>query len=88
MIFIAHKKIFLLYNITLPSYREREEKKIYILFFSQRSHSLGDVFAAQKPFVRIQEAPKPTLCSLLTSGMLDMLSHSVLIPAALSPLAQ
>ena len=44
----------------------------------RRSHSLGDFFAAQKPFVCLKEAPKQTLCSLLTSDMLDIASNSVL----------
>ena len=33
---------------------------------SQRSHSLGDFFAAQNSFVALKEDPKQTLCSLLT----------------------
>ena len=44
----------------------------------RRSHSLGDFFATQKPFVCLKEAPKQTLCSLLTSDMLDIASNSVL----------
>ena len=43
-----------------------------------RSHSLGDFFAAQKPFVGLKEAQKQTLCSLLTSDMLNIASNSVL----------
>ena len=42
------------------------------------AHSLGDFFATQKPFVCLKEAPKQTLCSLLTSDMLDIASNSVL----------
>ena len=41
-----------------------------------RSHFLGVFFVAQKPFVCPQEAPKLTLCSLLTSDMLDIASNS------------
>ena len=44
----------------------------------QRSHSLGHFFPAQKRFVCLKEAPKQTLCSLLTSGMLDVASNSML----------
>ena len=46
----------------------------------QRSHSLGDFFATQKPFVCLKEAPKLTLCSLQlqTSDMLDIANNSVL----------
>ena len=44
----------------------------------RRSHFLGDFFAAQKPFVCLKEAPKQTLCSLLTSDMLDIASNSML----------
>ena len=44
----------------------------------QRSHSLGDFFAAQKTFVSLKKAPKQTLCSLLTSDMLDIASNSML----------
>ena len=40
--------------------------------------SLGDFFTAQKPCVSLQEAPKQTLCSLLTSDMLDIASNSML----------
>ena len=43
----------------------------------QRSHFLGDFVAAQKSFVCLQEAPKQTMCSLLTSHMLDIASNSV-----------
>ena len=43
----------------------------------QSSQSLGDFVAAQKPFVCLQEAQKQTLCSLLTSDMLDIASNSV-----------
>ena len=35
-------------------------------------------FTAQQPFVSLQEAPKQTLCSLLTSDMLDIASNSML----------
>ena len=42
------------------------------------THSLGDFFAVQKPFVCLQEVPKQTLCSLLTSDLLDIASNSVL----------
>ena len=38
----------------------------------RRSHSLGDFFTAQKSFVCLKEALKQTLCSLLTSDMLDI----------------
>ena len=41
----------------------------------QRSHSLGDFFAAQKTFVSLKKAPK-TLCSLPTSDMLDITSNT------------
>ena len=34
-----------------------------------RSHSLGDVSDAQEPYVCLKEAPKQTLCSLLSSDM-------------------
>ena len=44
---------------------------------SRRSHSLGEFVAAEKPFVNLKEAPKQTLCSLLTSDMLDMASISM-----------
>ena len=44
----------------------------------QRSHSLGDFFAAQKTFVSLKKAPKQTLCSLLTSDMLDIASNFML----------
>ena len=45
----------------------------------RRSHFLGDFFVAtQKPFVCLKEVPKQTLCSLLTSDMLDIASNSVL----------
>ena len=45
----------------------------------RRSHSLGDFVAAQKPFVCLKQAPKQqTLCSLLTSDMLDIASNSML----------
>ena len=54
----------------------------------RRSHPLGDFFAAQQPLVCLQEAPKQTLCSLLTSGMLDIASNSVLKPAVLLPVPQ
>ena len=53
-----------------------------------RSHSLGDLFAAQKPFVCHKEAPKQTLCLLLTSEMLDFVCNSVFKPAVLSPVHQ
>ena len=43
-----------------------------------RWHSLGDFFATQKPFVCLKKDPKQTLCSLLTSDMLDIASNSVL----------
>ena len=43
----------------------------------RRSTSLGDFVAAQKHFVCLQEAPKQTLCSLLTSDMLDIASNSL-----------
>ena len=43
----------------------------------QRSHSLCDSVAAQKPFVCLQAAPKQALCSLLTSDMLYIASNSV-----------
>ena len=46
-----------------------------------RSHSLGDFVAAQKPFVCNKEAPKQTLCLLLTSEMLHFGCNSVLKPA-------
>ena len=42
----------------------------------QRSHSLGDFFAAQKTFVSLKKAPKQTLCSLPTSDMLDITSNT------------
>ena len=38
---------------------------------------VGDFVAAQKPFEYLQEAPKQTLCSFLTSDMLDIASNSV-----------
>ena len=44
----------------------------------QRSHSLGDFFATPKPFVCLKKAPKHTLCSLLTSDMLDIARNSIL----------
>ena len=44
----------------------------------QRSHSLGDFFAAQKTFVCLKKATKQTLCSLPTSDMLDIASNSIL----------
>ena len=53
-----------------------------------RSHSLGDFFAAQNSFVCLKEAPRQTLCSLLTSGMLDIASNSMLKPAVLSLVPQ
>ena len=34
--------------------------------------AVGYCFAAQKPFVCLEEAQKQTLCSLLTSDMLDI----------------
>ena len=43
-----------------------------------RSRSLGDFFAAQKPCVCLQEAPKHNLCSLLSSDLLDIANNSVL----------
>ena len=43
-----------------------------------RSHSLGDFFATQKPFACLKEAQKHTLCSFLTSDMLDIASNFVL----------
>ena len=43
----------------------------------RRSHSLGDFFAAKKPFVCLQETPKQALCSLLSSVMLDIASNSI-----------
>ena len=43
-----------------------------------RSHFLGDFFAAQKLFVCLQEAANQTLCSLLTSDMLDIANNSML----------
>ena len=49
----------------------------------QRSHSLGDFFAAQKPCVCLKEAPKLNLYSLLTSDILDIASNSMLRPAVL-----
>ena len=39
---------------------------------------LGDVIAAQKPFVSLKRAPKQILCSLLNSDMLDIASNSML----------
>ena len=45
---------------------------------SPKSHSLGDFFAAQKTFLSLKKAPKLTLCSLLTSDMLDIASSSML----------
>ena len=33
----------------------------------RRSHSLGDFFSGQKPFVSHKKDPKQTLCSLSTS---------------------
>ena len=45
----------------------------------QRSHSLGDIFTAQKPFVCLKE----TLCSLLTSNMLDSSWHKEMVTGAL-----
>ena len=44
----------------------------------RRSHSLGDFVAAEEPFVSLKEAPKQTLCSLLTSDMLGMASNYML----------
>ena len=46
----------------------------------RRSHTLGDLFTAQKPFdnVCLKEALKQTFCSLLTSDMLDIASTSIL----------
>ena len=43
-----------------------------------RSHSLGDFFAVQKPFVCLKEAPKQTLCSLLSSDIIYIASNSML----------
>ena len=43
----------------------------------QRSHFLGDILAAQKCFVRLNEVPRQTLCSLLTSDMLYIASNSM-----------
>ena len=48
-----------------------------------RSQFLGDFFSAQKTFVCFKEAPKHTLCSLLTSDMLYIASNNVLKPALL-----
>ena len=53
-----------------------------------RTHSLGDFFAAQNPFVFLKEAPKLTLCLLLTSDLQDIASNSVLIPVVLLPVLQ
>ena len=36
------------------------------------SHSLGDFFDLQKPFICLKEAPKQTLCTLLTLELLDI----------------
>ena len=38
----------------------------------------SSLFTAQKPFVSLLEAPKPTLCSLMTSDLLDIASNSML----------
>ena len=46
--------------------------------------NLGIFFAAQKPFVFLKEAPTQTLCSLLTSDLLDIASISVVKPSVLS----
>ena len=54
----------------------------------RRSHSSSDFFAAQKHFVCLKEAQKQTLCSLLTSDMLDIASNLVLKPAVLLPVPQ
>ena len=43
----------------------------------RRSNSLGDFVAAQNLFVCLQEAQKQTLCSLLSSDMLDIASNFV-----------
>ena len=52
---------------------------------SQRLHSLGDFFDAQKLFVCLKVVPKQTCCSLLASDMLDIENNYGLKPAALSP---
>ena len=44
----------------------------------RRSHSLGDFFIAQKPFLCHKEAPKQTFCALLTSDMLFIAGNSML----------
>ena len=43
-----------------------------------RSHSLGAFTVAQKAFACLKKAPKQTVCSLLTSDMLDVASNSTL----------
>ena len=49
-----------------------------VIWLGQRSHSLCDVLATQKPFVCLKEVPKQSLCSLLASEMLDIASNSAL----------
>ena len=55
---------------------------------SRRSHSLGGFWLLKKLFVCLEEAPKQTFCSLLTSDILDIASNSLLKPAALSLVPQ
>ena len=66
-------------------YKGTQEMDSYLEVGGQ---SLCDFFAAQQPFVCLKEAPKLTLCSLLTSDMLDIANNALVKPAVLSPAHQ
>ena len=76
-------------NCNFVDWRQSHSRKSHILGIkscivkgrvkkTEESVTLVMFFATQKPFVCLQEAPKQTLCSLLTSDMLDIASNSVL----------